>query len=86
MVDHITILIPLVAFWFANITGIPQGVPAFKRKPFNCAKCLAFWVALAYQIYSGFTLDSVWVIALSSLGGYLWEVVFTKLRISINKG
>jgi hypothetical protein len=82
------ILIPIVSFWFTNVTGIPQ---AFRRafqlrglKPFDCVKCLSFWMMLAYQIYIGFTPYSFIWCALSSLAGYLIYVLFKKLNIPIN--
>ena len=83
-------LIPFIAFWFTSITGIPQRFTLlnhkpFNRKPFNCPKCGAFWLALIYQLYIGFTIDSLFIIPLSSLGAYLIEMVFVKLNLPYNK-
>jgi hypothetical protein len=78
------ILIPFVAFWFTSITGLPQKLPITNRKPLNCGKCLSFWLALAYQLYIGFTLQSLFIIPLSSMGAYLIERVFIKLRLPYN--
>ena len=88
MIDYIAISIPLIAFWWANITGIPQKFRrAFQKdslKPFDCTKCLSFWLSLFYQLYLGFTLNSIVVICLSSLASYLIYVLFKKLNIIIN--
>jgi len=77
-------LIPFIAFWFAGITNIPQSIRLLNRKPFNCPKCMGFWLALIYQLYIGFTIDSLFIIPLSSLGAYLIEQLFVKLRLPYN--
>lgn len=50
------LLIALFSVWFAELSTLPQTVimwvdsPLFKRfKPFDCPKCLAFWLALIYS-------------------------------------
>jgi hypothetical protein len=76
-------LIPFIAFWFTSITGLPQRF--FNKKPLNCSKCFSFWLALAYQLYIGFTIDSLFIIPLSSLAAYLIEQLFIKLNLPYNK-
>lgn len=88
MIDWIVILIPIVAFWFTNITGIPQGVKRAwnksKLRPMDCPKCMAFWIALSYQI-PYFNKYSIVIICLSSLAAYLIEVLAEKLKLPINR-
>lgn len=78
-------LIPFIAFWFANITGIPQRRPITNRKPFTCSKCMGAWLALIYQYYLGFTIESLFIIPLSSLGAYLIECLAEKLKLPLHK-
>lgn len=88
MIDTVTIFIPFVAFWFTNITGIPQKFRrAFQKdsfKPFDCSKCLAFWLALGWQLKLGFNWDSVVIVTMSSFIGYLLYAYSKKLNIPIN--
>lgn len=81
----IELTIPVIAFWFAAVTGVPQRIPLLKRKPFTCSKCMAFWLSLAWQIKLGFTLESVVIIAISSLSAWLLEVICVKLQIPFNR-
>ena len=77
-------LIPFIAFWFASVTGLPQRRQITNRKPFTCPKCLSFWLALFYQLHIGFTIDSLFIIPLTSLGAWVIEVVCIKLKIPFN--
>jgi hypothetical protein len=84
----ILISIPFIAFWFANITGIPQ---AFKRafqkeklRPFDCSKCLSFWMALAYQAYIGFTFESIFIACMSSFFAWVIVAIVDYLEIKVN--
>lgn len=81
--------IPFIAFWFANITGIPQK---FKRalkkerfRPFDCSKCLSFWLAFTHEYYFGFSINSLYYIPLCSLAGWVLQVICNKLNILINQ-
>lgn len=78
-------LIPFIAFWFTSITGLPQRIKLTNRKPFTCPKCGAFWLALSYQSYIGFTIDSLFIIPLTSLAAYLIEQLFIKVNLPYNK-
>lgn len=88
MVDLISIFIPLVAFWFTNITGIPQKIrTAYEKKslkPFDCPKCFAFWLGLAYQIPYWNNYSFV-IAVLSSVAGWLLENLATKFNFPINR-
>lgn len=89
MIDFITILIPVISFWFACITGIPQRFKfAFKRsalKPFDCSKCLSFWIALIYQIPHFSFWTTLSICAINSLAAYLLEFFAEKFKLPINK-
>lgn len=82
------LLIPVIAFWFANITGIPQkirnGLGKQRLKPLDCAKCLAFWLALIQQLIEGFNYNSLYVLPLCSMAAYLIERAFVYLKIPYN--
>ncbi len=80
----IEIMIPFIAYWFAKITGLPQRFTIINRKPFNCPKCFAFWLALAYQIKKGFTLESIVIICISSLMAWVIERFVISLKIITN--
>lgn len=86
----IEFLIPFIAFWFANITGIPQRIKKAwkvdKLRPFDCAKCLSFWISLWYQLdqYGWRGWDTVCIVAVSSLIGWLLPNIALKLKIPIN--
>ena len=77
-------LIPIIAFWFAKITFIPQSITVLRRKPFNCSKCMGFWLGLFYQFAEWKGIDSIIIACLTSFGAYLLEVVFEKLKIKVN--
>ena len=83
----ISYFIPLIAFWFARVTGVPQKVSfAFKRrvKPFDCPFCLSFWLALTHEICTGFDVDSLWYIPVCSLIGWILELIAGKLKLPLN--
>ena len=84
MINWIVICIPFVAFWFACITGLPQKLKRMNRKPFTCSKCMGFWLATGYQIYLGFCLNSIVIIALSSLAAWFIERLSTKSKMHFN--
>lgn len=76
--------IPLIAFWFARVTGIPQAFTILNRKPFVCSKCCSFWLALIHEICVGFSSDSWWYIPMCSLSAYLIEMIAGKLKLPLN--
>ena len=83
----IKLFIPLIAFWIASVTGIPQKFARAWQcsgKPFTCPKCLAFWMALCHEAYFGFSMDSIWYVPLCSLMAWLLEVICIKLKLPIN--
>ena len=84
MIDLFTVHIPFIAVWFARITGIPQRIKLLSRKPFDCPKCLAFWMSLFYQIHIGFTIYSVSIIVFCSIAAYLLEYYSEKIKLPLN--
>lgn len=68
----IYVLIAAFSFWFAGVSGVPQGASRWllknniwfntyedenhsaryeiRLKPFDCEKCLAFWIGLIYEL------------------------------------
>ena len=82
------IYIPFIAFWFACVTGVPQKFRnAFKKdrlRPFDCTKCMAFWLALIHELFAGFTHESILLIPICSLAGWLIESVAIKIKLPIN--
>ena len=81
----ISYFIPLIAFWFARVTGVPQSFTILNRKPFACSKCMGMWLSLINEICSGFTVDSLWIIPITSLCAYLLEcVIAVKLKLPVN--
>lgn len=80
----ISYFIPLIAFWFARVTGVPQAFTILNRKPFNCSKCSGFWLSLINELCSGFTVDSLWIIPITSLCAYVIELIAGKLKLPLN--
>ena len=83
----ISYFIPLIAFWFARVTGVPQKFKfAFKRrvKPFDCPFCFSFWLALVHEICTGFDVDSLWYFPLCSLFAYIIVLIAGKLKLPLN--
>ena len=80
----ISYFIPLIAFWFARVTGIPQAFTILNRKPFACSKCMGMWLSLINELCLGFTVDSLWIIPISSLCAYLLEVIAKKSNLPLN--
>lgn len=83
----IKLFIPLIAFWIASVTGIPQKFARALQKsgkPFTCPKCLAFWMALAHEAYFGFNEDSLWYVPTCSFIAWLLESICIRLKININ--
>ena len=72
-------LLPFIAFWFARVSGIPQGFRnVFKLnrfKPFDCSKCMGFWLGLIYQFTDWQGIDSLLVACFISLVAYVTEFV-----------
>lgn len=83
----IKLFIPLIAFWIASVTGVPQKFARALQKsgkPFTCCVCLGFWLAIIHEWYFGFTIDSLWYIPISSLSAWLIQCLALKLKFSIN--
>lgn len=77
-------IIPLIAFWFAKITGIPQYLRLTNRKPFNCPKCMGFWLGFIWQCHEGLSTDTYWILPLISLQAYLIEVIAERFKLPLN--
>lgn len=75
------ILIALFAFWFAELSTIPQRIliaTGFKNLyPFSCVKCLSFWMALIYSYNEPFCIIIAGVTSLLSMTICL---IFNRLR------
>lgn len=83
----IKLFIPLIAFWIASVTGIPQKFARALQKsgkPFTCPKCLSFWMALGHEAYFGFSIDSIWYVPLCSLIAWLLPYVVGIFKIPLN--
>lgn len=86
MIDWIIFCIPVVAFWFSGVTGIPQRIKFINRKPFNCAKCFAFWLAFVYQMNLGYHGWSAWMLICgSSFFAWIIERIMIRFNIFYNK-
>jgi hypothetical protein len=80
----ISYFIPLIAFWFARVTGVPQAFTILNRKPFACSKCMGMWLALINELCSGFTVDSLWIVPLTSFSAWVLELIAGKLKLPLN--
>lgn len=73
--------IALFAFWFAELSTIPQRIliaTGLKHLyPFSCVKCLSFWMALIYSY------NEIWCIIIAGVTSLLSMticLIFNRLR------
>lgn len=78
-------MIPFIAFWFACITGLPQKIVLTNRKPFTCPKCCSFHLALIWQLIHGFTIDSLWIVPMSSFMAVIIDYSWQGLKLPTNR-
>jgi hypothetical protein len=77
------ILIAAFSFWFAELSTVPQQIVIFfeiKRiRPFDCTKCLSFWVALFYGLLYYEVHLVILYAGLTSLFAIIFSRIYYKL-------
>ena len=77
----------LFTCWFVMFSGVPKMILWFVNKyihngnrirPFDCEKCLAFWISIIYFFHEGWLC--IPIAGCVSLGAIMLSILINKLR------
>jgi len=76
------LILSACSFWFAELSTIPQTIiqrfDLNRLRPFDCSKCLGFWVGVIYLLIN-FNINQIYLPILTSLFAIVFSRIYYKL-------